>query len=93
MDEASVEGALNELIKQFGDSVDPSRQKLANLAKRAQANRKQLQKSISTLQELLDYLRVCIKYQTFDLEATRRENEYLRRLLEAKGGEDGGTGP
>jgi len=38
---------------------------------------------------LLDYLRVCIKYQTFDLEATRRENQYLRKLLEEsnRGGE------
>ena len=82
MDEASLEGALNELLKQFGDTSDPSHQKLADLAKQAEANRKQLQKSINTLQELLDYLRVCIKYQAFDLEATRRENLYLRKLLE-----------
>ena len=82
MDEAGLEGALNELLKQFGDTSDPSHQKLADLAKQAEANRKQLQKSISTLQELLDYLRVCIKYQAFDLEATRRENQYLRKLLE-----------
>ena len=82
MDEASIEGALNELVKQFGESTNPSHQKLADLARKAEANRKQLQKSINTLQELLDYLRVCIKYQAFDLEATRRENTYLRKLLE-----------
>jgi len=88
MDEASLEGALNELVKQFGDSADPSHQKVADLAKQAEANRKQLQKSISSLQELLDYLRVCIKYQSFDLEATRRENQYLRKLLEENGNEN-----
>jgi hypothetical protein len=82
MDEASLEGALNELAKQFGEGVDFTHSKLADLAKQAEANRKQLQKSINTLQELLDYLRVCIKYQAFDLEATRRENTYLRKLLE-----------
>ncbi len=82
MDEASLEGALNELAKQFGDGVEFTHSKLADLAKQAEANRKQLQKSINTLQELLDYLRVCIKYQAFDLEATRRENTYLRKLLE-----------
>jgi len=82
MDEASLEGALNELAKQFGEGVDLNQAKLADLAKQAEANRKQLQKSINTLQELLDYLRVCIKYQAFDLEATRRENTYLRKLLE-----------
>ena len=89
MDEASLEGALNELVRQFGDKAPPSHQKLANLAKQAQADHKQLQKSISTLQELLDYLRVCIKYQTFDLEATRRENAYLRKLLKEGNREDG----
>ena len=89
MDEASLEGALNELVKQFGESTDPSHRKLADLAKQAEAKHKQLQKSIDKLQDLLDYLRVCIKYQTFDLEATRRENEYLRKLLEESGGEEG----
>lgn len=90
MDEASLEGALNDLAKQFGEGVDFSHSKLASLAKQAEANRKQLQKSINTLQELLDYLRVCIKYQAFDLEATRRENTYLRKLLEDNSREEGG---
>ena len=82
MDEANLEDKLNELVKEFGDTTDPQQRKLAELAKQAQANRKKLEKSISSLQESLDYLRVCIKYQVFDLEATRRENEYLRKLLE-----------
>jgi hypothetical protein len=90
MDEASLEGALNELAKQFGEGVDLNQAKLADLAKQAEANRKQLQKSINTLQELLDYLRVCIKYQAFDLEATRRENTYLRKMLEEKPGTEEG---
>jgi hypothetical protein len=88
MDEASLEGALNELVKQFGESTDPNHKRLADLAKQAEANRKELQKSIDTLQELLDYLRVCIKYQAFDLEATRRENAYLRKLLEESNHDD-----
>lgn len=82
MDETNLEDKLNELVKEFGDAADPSHKKLADLAKQAQANRQKLEKSISSLQESLDYLRVCIKYQVFDLEATRRENEYLRKLLE-----------
>lgn len=90
MDEASLEGALNELAKQFGEGVDLNQAKVADLAKQAEANRKQLQKSINTLQELLDYLRVCIKYQAFDLEATRRENTYLRKMLEEKPGAEEG---
>ncbi len=82
MDETNLENKLNELVKEFGETADPQHKKLALLAKQAQANRKKLEKSINSLQESLDYLRVCIKYQVFDLEATRRENQYLRKLLE-----------
>ena len=84
MDEARLEDKLKELVKEFGGMADPQHRKLAKLAKQAQDNRKRLQKSVDNLQESLDYLRVCIKYQLFDLEATRRENNYLRRLLEEK---------
>ena len=84
MDETNLEDKLNELVKEFGDTTNPQHTKLAKLAKQAQANRKKLEKSINSLQESLDYLRICIKYQLFDLEATRRENKYLRRLLEEK---------
>ena len=82
MDETNLEDKLNELVKEFGEAGGPKNRKLAKLAKQAQANRKKLESSINSLQESLDYLRVCIKYQVFDLEATRRENKYLRKLLE-----------
>ncbi len=82
MNEANLEDKLNELVKEFGEAAEPQHRKLAKLAKQAQTNRKKLEKSINSLQESLDYLRVCIKYQVFDLEATRRENAYLRKLLE-----------
>ena len=82
MDETNFEDKLNELVKEFGGMRDPENKKLAMLAKQARESHKQLKKSVDSLQESLDYLRVCIKYQLFDLEATRRENQYLRKLLE-----------
>ena len=85
MDEINLEDRLNELVREFGEA-DPKHKKLAELARQAQSNRKKLEKSIDSLQESLDYLRVCIKYQLFDLEATRRENAYLRKLLEDNNG-------
>ena len=86
MDEAKFENKLNELVKEFGNS-NPQTQKLADLAKQARESHDQLKKSISNLQEVLDYLRVCIKYQAFDLEATRRENKYLKKILEERNNE------
>ena len=44
--------------------------------------------TVSSLQESLDYLRLSIKYLVFDLEATRRENTYLRKMLEETTGND-----
>jgi len=86
MDETSLEAKLNELVREFGEAADPQHRKLIKLAREAQANHKKLEKSLNSLQESLDYLRVCIKYQVFDLEATRRENKYLRKLLEESDG-------
>lgn len=49
-----------------------------------------LKSSIGELQESLDYLRLSVKYLVFDLEATRRENAYLRRLVEQSNRERNG---
>ena len=45
--------------------------------------------------DVLEHLRVMVKYVVFDLEATRRENRYLRQMLETRSkreGEDGKEG-
>ena len=86
MDETSLEDKLNELVKEVGGMADPQYRKLAVLAKKARDSHKRLEKSVNSLQESLDYLRICIKYQLFDLEATRRENKYLKKLLEDRNG-------
>ena len=85
MDATNLEDKLNELVREFGGMADPRYKKLAMLAKQAHDSHKRLEKSVSSLQESLDYLRICIKYQLFDLEATRRENKYLRKMLEEEG--------
>jgi hypothetical protein len=89
MDESQLQDKLRELVKEFGGTVDPQYGKLAMLSQQADENQKKLEKGVSILQESLDYLRICIKYQLFDLEATRRENEYLRKML----GENDHQGP
>jgi len=37
--------------------------------------------TVRSLQDSLDHLRLSVKYLVFDLEATRRENTYLRKML------------
>ncbi len=82
MDEATFEKKLNELVNEIGSIPPPQRDRLVMLAKQTKDCRKQLKRGVNNLQESLDYLRMSIKYMLFDLEATRRENAYLRRLLE-----------
>jgi hypothetical protein len=51
-------------------------------------------KDQDNIEELLDHLRLQIKFLMFDLEATRRENSYLRRMLETRHkNNDEDTGP
>ena len=78
----AVEDKLNELIKEIGSIPAPQRKKLITLARETDSCRKKLDKSVNSLQESLDYLRLSVKYLIFDLEATRRENKVLKTELD-----------
>ena len=82
MDETAFERSLNELVKEIGTVPSPRKKKLVIVGKKNSDAQKQLKNSIGGLQNSLDYLRVSIKYILFDLESTRRENTYLRKMLE-----------
>ena len=84
MDETAFEHSLNELVKEMGTIPSPRKKKLIIVGKKSSESQKQLRNGISRLQDSLDYLRVSIKYILFDLESTRRENTYLRKMLEEK---------
>ena len=55
------------------------------MAKKLSEQATQLHLSLDKMQEAVDRLRLFVKYQTFDLEATRRENKYLKQLLVENG--------
>jgi len=82
MDEINLENKLKELVEEFEEKTDPQQEKPAILAKKVRHTKEKRRRSVNSLDESLDYLRICIKYQNFDLEATRRENEFLRKFLE-----------
>ena len=74
-------GDVFELVDEIGTLPPSQRKKLELLAAQTKQRHAELKKSVSSLQESLDYLRLSIKYLLFDLEATRRENAYLRKLM------------
>ena len=84
MNQEFFEKKLHEIVHELGPLPDPVHEKLLQVARNQKETQRKLRSSLRSLQESLDYLRVSIKYLLFDLEATRRENVYLKKLLEEK---------
>jgi hypothetical protein len=82
--EDNIQGKITELIAQIQGMPEPTRQRLMELAHETQARHEQIKATFSQLQEGIDYLRLHVKYLLFDLEATRRENVELRKILKSK---------
>lgn len=44
-----------------------------------------VQNTLASMQQSVENMRICVKYLLFDLDATRRESLYFKKLLEEKG--------
>lgn len=82
MNESEFQNKLGEMMSQISDLPADQKERLESLASEARERHARMKKTVGDLQDSLDYLRLSIKYIMFDLEATRRENAYLRKLLE-----------
>ncbi len=82
MNEETFQRKLAELIAEIGTLPAGERDKLELLAEQTRARHKQLKETVNSLQESIDFVRLSIKYMLFDLEATRRENAQLRKMLD-----------
>lgn len=77
MDELTFQQKMQELMNRIKAMPGGEEAGERHLERKAR-----IKASVAELQESLDYLRLSVKYLVFDLEATRRENAYLRRMLE-----------
>lgn len=84
MKDSDFQAKLGDLLAQIDHLPEDERGRLQHLAQEAGERQQKMKKTIAELQDSLDYLRLSIKYLVFDLEATRRENDYLRKLIEAQ---------
>lgn len=82
MDEQTFQEKFTQLLHQIGELPPEQKACMEQLADATQRRRDRLSHSVTELQESLDFLRLSVKYLVFDLEATRRENAYLRQLLD-----------
>lgn len=82
MDEATFQRKLAELVAQIESLPEGERARLRELAAETKQRHEDIKRSVRGLQDSIDFLRLGIKYLLFDLEATRRENSSLRKMLE-----------
>lgn len=76
--EKKIEHLIDE-IEAYPNFTDAN---TLNFFRKNTKTRQQVKKNMSQIKDSMDYLRVSIKYLLFDLEATRRENAYLKKLLD-----------
>ena len=82
MDEISFQDKMNQILDRIKELPAAQVATATETTDTATARRDRVQTSVNELQDALDYLRLSVKYLVFDLEATRRENAYLRRMIE-----------
>jgi hypothetical protein len=86
--DAGYAKSLDRLLEEIETLPTASRDRVQAAADDAARRHAKLCQSLDKLQETLDFLRLGVKYMAFDVEATKRENTYLRKLLDEAAGED-----
>ncbi len=80
MDDKIIEKKIDEIVRQFCTVSRTDNPKRGKFGIPRTSKSKSL--DIDAIQDSLEYLRISVKYILFDLEATRRENRYLREILD-----------
>ncbi len=81
MDYTVLEAKLNDLLELINSESSPKKEEVITLIRQIKRLVKKLTKTVDRSQDSSDMLRIVAKYQLFDLEATRRENSSLKKLL------------
>lgn len=87
VEEHEFAARMEELMSQIAELPPEERERLEKLAVQTQVRHEKMRHTIGRLHDSLDHLRLSVKYLCFDLEATRRENDYLRKMLQTEEGE------
>ncbi len=88
MNEQDFKTKMSELLGQINKLPANERPQLEELAAETKTRHEKMKETLGNLQDSLDHLRLTVKYLVFDLEATRRENKYLRKLIDSQDSND-----
>ena len=81
MDESAFQQHFSVLMDRISNLPQRERAMLTGLSPEADAGEHEVHQCLTALSQSIDYMRLCLNYLVFDLEATRRENTCLRNLL------------
>jgi hypothetical protein len=81
MDISAFQAKLNGLLNEISNLPAGHGRNILLLTQKVKPIDSKL-KSTESLDESIDHLRLIMKYLMFDAEASRRENSYLRKMLE-----------
>lgn len=84
MTDQEFQTRLGDLMQEIATLPPAERKRMEQLATETRQRHEQLRATVNSLQESLDFLRLSIKYMVFDLEATKRENDYLRKMMQER---------
>ncbi|MCE5339937.1 MAG: hypothetical protein LLF92_02245 [Planctomycetaceae bacterium] len=82
MDISAFETKLKHLLDEVSNL--PAARSSKNILLSVRSQPKKGIKTPETLEDSLAQLQLIVKYLIFDVEATRRENKYLRKVLEGQ---------
>ena len=85
MRNAEFQSRLVELTERMEGLPEQFRESLSELVQETEARRERMRIASAELEDALTCLRLNSQYLAFDLEATRRENEALKRALQDRG--------
>lgn len=81
MTEDTFDRKLTDLVAGIRTLPVDGRKHLELLAEETRCRHRKLQETFKSLQQTIDLIRLGSKYIMFDLEATRRENQRLRKMI------------
>lgn len=81
MCEKTFDKRLQELIREVANLPVDQQKKLVPFIEKTKQRHQEIKDNIDNIEDSFINLRICIKYILFDLEATRRERDYLKNML------------
>lgn len=82
MNEEMFNDKLRELIREIANLPEDQQKQLAPLVEETKERHNDIQESVSKIAKSLGDLRICLKYTMFDLEATRRERDKWKKIVD-----------